>query len=415
MRTPSTLIDLLEPSMQADPHDALHDLRAAAPVAWSDRHRGWLLTRYDDVAAAFRDARLSADRMTPTFARLDAETRASVAVAERHLTRWLVFMDPPDHDRVRRLVSRAFTPPRMEAVRGLVRDLINDLLDGWESTAPDTADVNFAATFSWPLPTNVVAAVLGVTPEDYRQFFRWSGDVSAVVFGTGSDPSRFVRSQRGLEEFDSYLRALVDEVRAGRGRPGLVTDLVGVHDDDGAKLDTIDLIATCTLLLFAGTETTTTLLGNALTVLDQRPDQRNRIARDAATAASAVEELLRYAGPTKLMVRHATDDVALPSGALIPRGDRVYLIVAAANRDPSRFEDPDALDIDRRDNVHVGFGSGIHHCLGAPLARIETQEALRAIYSRFPHVRVTNSPSWGGGLVGRSAGPVSLRPGPPSH
>ena len=410
MKSPTTTIDLLDPSMQADPHPTFHHLRATAPVVWSEPQRGWLLTRYDDVAAAFRDPRLSADRMTPTFARLDPATRASVAIAERHLTRWLVFMDPPDHDRLRRLVSRAFTPRRMEAVRELVRDLVARLLDGWVDTG---GPVNFTRSFSLPLPTHVVAAVLGVPPSDYELFQRWSSDVAAVVFGTGSDPARFERSRRGLEEFDSYLRGLIDDIHAGRGRPGLVADLVAIHDEDDAGLELFELIATCTLLLFAGSETTTTLLNNALAVLDARPDERARIANESDAATSAVEELLRFAGPTRLMVRHALEDVPLPSGAVLPAGDRVFMIVTAANRDPERFQRPDTFDIDRGDNLHVGFGSGIHHCLGAPLARIEAQEALREIYRRFPDLTLPSEPRWGGGLVGYAAGPITPQPRPP--
>ena len=409
MSRPTTDIDLLSAEMQADPHPAFHELRARTPVVWSERHRGWLLTRYDDVSAAFRDARLSADRMTPTFARLDPDTRAQVAVAERHLTRWLVFMDPPDHDGLRRLVSRAFTPTRMEAVRGLVRSLIADLIDGWDQDAP----VDFTRTFAWPLPTNVVAGLMGVPSEDYARFAGWNSDVGAVVFGSGSDPARFVRSQRGLEEFDAYLRALAEDVRAGRGRPGLVADLVALHDE-GDRLSLDDLIATCTLLLFAGSETTTSLLGNSLAILEHRTGDRERLVHDPSVIPAAVEELMRFESPAKMMVRQAMSDITLPSGTTIAAGDRVFLVVAAANRDPARFKDPDAFIIDRTDNVHVGFGFGIHHCLGAPLARIEAQETLREVYRRFPDVALDATPVWGGGLLGRSASRVRVLPGQPA-
>lgn len=403
-------VDLLAPEVMADPHPLMHRLRAEDPVHWSDRHRGWLLTRYDDVAAGFRDARLSADRMTPMFERLEPATRATVALAERHLTRWLVFMDPPGHDRLRRLVSRAFTPPRMNALRAEVRELVASLLAEWDGGD----DVAFHATFALPLPATVVAMVLGAPVADRGRFFRWSADVSAVVFGTGGDPARFERAQRGLGEFDAYVRAFADDVRASARPPtGLIADLVAVHDQ-GDRLDTDELVATATLLLFAGQETTTTLLGNAIAVLDGAPGARTQLADAPSMAATAVEELMRYAGPTKLMVRTATDDVELPSGGRLPRGDRVYLVVAAANRDPSRFARPDELDLTRADNLHLGFGSGIHHCLGAPLARIEAQEALAALYTTYPDLTVCSDIRWGGGLLGRAVAPLTVRPGRPA-
>ena len=411
MSRPTTDVDLLSPEMQHDPFAVLAQLREQSPVVWSERHRGWLLTRFDDVAFAFRDPRLSADRITPTFARLSDEMRREVELAERHLTRWLVFMDPPGHDRLRRLVSRAFTPPRMEALRGLVRSLVAEMLDEWV----DAAEVDVLRTLAHPLPTAVVASLLGVPRDDYTRVARWSGDVAAVVFGTGGDPSRFERARRGLAEFDAYIRENVEAIRAGVGRPGLIADLVALHDE-GDRLTEDELVATCTLLLFAGDETTTTLIGNALSVLDdpRNAEARARLARDAdGLAPVAVEELLRFAGPTKAMVRYTLDEVALPSGSVLPKGERVYPLVIAANRDPQRFPDPERFVVDRRDNAHVGFGSGIHHCLGAPLARVEMQEVLRAVFARFPEYSVVSEVRWGGGLLGRSVGAIRVRPGPP--
>jgi cytochrome P450 len=392
-------VDLLSAEMQRDPHATLHELRATDPVHRSERHRAVLLTRYDDVAAAFRDPALSADRMTPMFERLEPDARKAVELAERHLTRWLVFMDPPAHDRLRRLVSRAFTPSRMDALRANVRALVHELLDAW----PRAGEVAFAETFAFPLPSAVVAAVLGVPAEDRARFAAWSMDVAAVVFGSGTDPTRFARAQRGLEEFDAYIRAMVEDVRRSQSSPtGLLPDLVAVHDE-GDRLDIDELVATCTLLLFAGHETTTTLLSNSMVVLD---------GMDAPIIdAAAVEELLRVAGPTRAMVRQAVDDVALPSGGTIARGARVFLLVIAANRDPARFADPDRVEFARADNLHLGFGSGIHHCLGAPLARVEAQEALRAIFDRFPRASLASDARWGGGLLGYAAGPVRVATG----
>lgn len=410
MSRPTTDIDLLAPEMQHDPVAVLAQLRERSPVAWSERHRGWLLTRFDDVAFAFRDARLSADRITPTFGRLSEEIRREVELAERHLTRWLVFMDPPGHDRLRRLVSRAFTPPRMEALRDLVRSIVAELLDSWV----DGDEVDVLRTLAHPLPTAVVASLLGVPRDDYTRVGRWSGDVAAVVFGTGGDPSRFERARRGLADFDAYIRENVEAIRSGAGRPGLIADLVALHDE-GDRLTEDELVATCTLLLFAGDETTTTLIVNALAVLDDptNAEERRRLTIDVdALAQPAVEELLRFAGPTKAMVRYTIDDVALPSGTVIPEGERVYPLVIAANRDPARFPDPDRFVVDRRDNAHVGFGSGIHHCLGAPLARIEMQEVLRGLFTRFPEYAVASDVRWGGGLLGRAAGAIRVRPAP---
>ena len=321
-------------------------------------------------------------------------------------------MDPPGHDRLRRLVSRAFTPPRIEALRPMISGLVRELLDAWDGAE----EVDVLRTLAHPLPTAVVASLLGVPREDYTKVAQWSGDVAAVVFGTGADPSRFERARRGLAEFDAYIRDTTRAIREGSGRPGLVADLVALHDE-GDRLTEDELVATCTLLLFAGDETTTTLIVNALALLDDptHGDARKRLVDDVdSVAASAVEELLRYEGPTRAMVRYTIDEVPLPSGHVLPKGERVYPIVIAANRDPDRFPDPDRFVVDRRDNAHVGFGSGIHHCLGAPLARIEMQEVLRAVFHRHPDYSVSSGVRWGGGLLGRAAGAIRVQPGRPA-
>ena len=390
-----TTDDLLAPDVVADPHAHFARLRAEDPVHWSERHRAFVLTRYDDVSTALRDPVLSADRLA------SPGHEAEPGPAVRTLSRWLVFNDPPDHTRLRRLVNRAFTARVVESLRAHVSALVDGLLDDVE----EAGGGDLVARFAYPLPAMVIAELLGAPPEDRDRFRAWSDDVGTVVFGAVGSPDRYARAERGLAEFSDYFAALVaaaeERRREGSGGDGLLSTLVAARDRDDA-LSADEVVATAILLLFAGHETTTSLLANGTLALLRFPDQLARLRKDPGLAPSAVEELLRYDGPATIVVRRAAADHER-RGRRIPAGSRVFLAVAAANRDPERFADPDRLDLARRDNAHLGFGTGIHLCLGAPLARLEGQVALPALLARFPDLRLaTDRLEWHPALLSRS-------------
>lgn len=370
--------DLLGGEVRDEPHRYFHALRAEDPVHWNARHKGWVLTRYDDVLAAFRDPRLSSARLGPDL---------PPAVA-RNLRHWMVFLDPPEHTRLRRLVGTALSPRAVEEYRARVETAVDELL------APLEGPTEWVTAVAEPLPEIVIADVLGVPRDDRAKFLTWSSEISRVVFGAVYRSDRYEQAARSMDEFDRYFRDLI----VGGGT-GMVAAIARVLEGD-EQLTTEEVIATCTLLLFAGHETTTNLLSAGLLTLLRFPDQLEALRADPALAGAAVDELLRLEGPTGMMVRRAREDVTI-RGKTIRAGDRVFLGVAAANHDPDRFGEPDRLDITRPDNGHLGFGFGIHHCLGAPLARLEAQATFTALLERFSKIRVLEEPAWSSSLLGR--------------
>lgn len=384
------VVDLLSPALVADPHPALHALRARDPVHWSPRHEAWLLTRHDDVSAAFRDARLSNDRVGSLFS-------DPASLEARILSHWMEFQDPPRHTRLRALVSKAFTPRVVEALRPRVAALVDELLD--EIEAAPRCDL--VAAFAHPLPASVIAEMLGVPAADRGLFRGWSDDILGLVFGGGGS-ERFARARKGFAELDAYFRALLD-ARRKAPRDDLLSALVAA-EERGDALSRDEVVGTCVLLLFGGHETTTNLLASSVWLLDRNPDARERLRREPGLLASAVEELLRYEGPSKLMVREVREPVEMRGRRFAP-GERVFLLQCAANRDPEVFPEPDRLDLARRPNPHLGFGFGVHYCLGAPLARLEAQLAIPALLARFPALRVLDdarsAPSWRPTLLSR--------------
>ena len=391
-------LDLFSPTAVADPYSLLADLRTHDPVHWSARHRAWVLTRYDDVVAGFRDQRLSAERIrTPA----QAGARDTTAAVGRLLREWMVFKDPPDHGRLRRLVQQAFSPRAVRALEPRVVAIVDDLLDALPSHG-EAGVVDLRPAFAAPLPAIVIAELLGVPDTDRDRFTAWSDDLIGVVFGAEGVADRRERAEHGFGELSAYFRALVEDRRNDLS-DDLLSALIVAHDE-GTALSTDELISTCTLLLFAGHETTTSLITNGLAVLLDAPLQLARLEQDETLYPTAIEELLRFEGPAKIEVRVAARPIEL-RGRSIRSGDRIFLATCAANRDPAQFADPDHLDLSRNPNAHLGFGFGLHHCLGAPLARLEASIALQAILHRFPDLTAV-SPlrelTWHPTLVSRS-------------
>jgi cytochrome P450 len=376
--------DLLAPEVVWDPYTYFARLREIDPVHWNERWGGWLVTRYDDVVRAFRDPeRLSSDRMAHFVRELSPYDQERLSILIRYFSRWLVFTDPPYHTRVRMLVNKAFTPTSVERLRPRVREIVHELVDRVEGKGR----MAFIREFAFHLPVIVISEYMGVPSEDREQVKEWSDETSRIFFIRADDPERRERSQAGLIKLLEYFEPLIHD-RRRNPRDDLISALVQA-EERGDLLSHDELLATCTVLLFAGHETTTNLLANGLLALLQHRDQWDLLRQNPTLVRSAVEELLRYDGPVKATFRWAKVDVEM-EGKTIRAGDRMLLVLASANRDPAKFTNPDDLDITRNPNPHVAFGHGIHICLGAPLARVEAQEAFGALVERLPQLRLSD-------------------------
>ena len=379
--------DPLTPEMLADPYPVLHQLRAQEPVHYCETIGGWVLTRYDDVLAALRDPRLSADRIRPYLRRLSDEERARQS-AIATLADWMVFTDPPDHTRLRALVTKAFTPRVVEGLRGSIQQVVNELLDAVQTDG----EMDAIADFAYPLPATVIARMLGVPPEDRDKFRAWSDGLAEFVGGALGAAERREHAQQCLTELTEYFGGVIAERRAAP-RDDLMTALIAARDE-GDKLSEDELIATCVLLLFAGHETTTNLIGSGLLALLRNREQLEMLRDDPALIDDAVEEFLRYDSPVQAAARVTLEDIEI-RGTTIAKGQRVFPLITAASRDPAQFPDPDRLDITREPNRHLAFGYGIHFCVGAPLARLEAQLAIPTLLRRMPDLcLLTDEPPW---------------------
>ena len=397
--------NLLSPEAVADPCTFFAALREEhGPVCWSRRHRAWLLTSFAEVAGGYRDHRLSSDRVGAIARHLDDERRAAMAPTLELLSGWMVFRDEPDHTRLRDPVRWAFTPKAVEGLRVQVQALVDELVAG----VVEAGSCDLVAAFAFPLPAMVIAHLLGVPAADRDKFGSWSRKLAAVVFGAGDDPQRRALATEGSTEFTEYFRWLVAQREAEPG-DDLVSALVAAQGEDG--LNAAELAGACTLLLFAGHETTADLLANGTVALVRNPVELDRLRRDPTMWPMAVEEILRYDAPTKIQVRVVTESHER-SGHRLEGGDMVYLGLAAANRDPVEFPDPDRFDVGRDPRQHIAFGLGAHHCLGAPLARLEGQLGLRTLFERCASVEIAGELTYEALIASRSltALPVIVEP-----
>jgi cytochrome P450 len=377
--------DLLAPDLVADPYPALAALRERDPVHWSDAHRGWLITRYDDVADGLKDhGRLSSDRIGPLLLKLSPERKSEIGAVMELLQDFMIAKDPPEHRRLRRLVTRAFRPARVEAMEQRIGEIADELLDAFIAHRQS----DFAKHIAYPYPATVIAELIGAPPQDRPLLQRWSDDLALVALGAGGDAhaDRHARAQTGLQQMLDYFDALIDTAQRNPGE-----DMVsGLLEGDGAGNDLTrpEMKSMCALMLFGGHETTTGLLSSGLWMLSRSPEQVQIIKADPhARAGAAVEEMLRFEPSVKLIIRRATDDFEL-RGKRIRANDRVHLVIAAANRDPAKFERPDEIDITRSPNPHLAFGKGIHACIGSQLARIEARVMFTKLFERLHNLHV---------------------------
>ena len=396
------------PAVIADPYPVFRELREEEPVHRSPVLGGVVLTRFADVKACLNDPRLSSDRITPLVRhRRDREHAAEIQQLGRMLGLWAVFTDPPKHTQLRGLMTTAFTTRAVEQLRSRVEALVAELID----QVRDRGELDLIRDFAWPLPITVIAEMLGVPREDRPALKAWSDELAAFVGSALATPDKYERAARSGGKMSDYFGDLIAKRRA-RPRGDLLSALVAAGEGHDTTSED-ELVATAILLLFAGHETTTNLIGNGILSLLRHPAALHALRADPSLIVPAVEELLRYEGPTAAMVRIALEDVGVPSGGTIGRSDRVFLMINAANRDPRQFEEPDRVDIRREPNRHIAFGYGLHFCVGAPLARLEAQIAIPALLRRLPDLALTPDPlPWLDSLVFRGVRslPLTFRP-----
>jgi pimeloyl-[acyl-carrier protein] synthase len=403
-QTPVFQFNPLSPEFQANPYPYYEMLRTNAPLFFWPDWGIWFLSRYDDCVAVLKDPRFGHE-ILKVMSREELgwppeppPDQASLAAVQRL---WILFRDPPDHTRLRTLVHKAFTPRMVEQLREDIQRLTDALLDA----AQAKGQMDIIADLAFPLPVTVIANLLGVPLADQEMFRRWSRDLAGTLELTSAEEV-YRRGSQAAAEFSIYFRELAAE-RRQKPQDDLLSALVAVSSE-GDRLTEDELISTCILLLIAGHETTVNLIGNGTLALLRHPDQFDKLKADPSLVKSAVEELLRYESPVQLTSRIVLEDVEF-GGQQFRRGQQVTTLLGAANRDPERFSDPARLDITRADNKHIAFGSGIHFCLGAPLARLEGQIAFATLAQRFPTLQLaTDDPPYRDTLVLRGLQSLSV-------
>jgi cytochrome P450 PksS len=343
------------------------------------------VTRYDDVIAVLKDPRFIKDPQKQFPQAPDepaqADERASVIKRLLAFRRDMLVSDPPDHTRLRGLVSKAFTPRMIEQLRPRMQQITDALLDAVQ----DQGQMDLIADFAFPLPITVISEMLGIPTADRAQFRVWSQRL--VTGPAGPEPEKALAA---IEAFAQYIKALLQDKRTHPGTD-LISGMVQA-EERGDRLSETELISTVFLLIVAGHETTVNLIGNGTLALLQHPEQLDRLRADFSLLPGAVEELLRYTAPVSLSSPRWASEEIVWRDQVIHKGEMVFVSLIAADTDPERFSDPEVLDLARRENPHLAFGKGIHFCLGAPLARLEGQIALGTLLRRLPHLRLAGDP-----------------------
>ena len=392
--------NLTDPEVIAHPYDYFGQLRESEPVHRNEKWGGWIVTRYDDVRRCLQD-----DQHLSVQVEADRLRNSSLDIPEMKsmFPKWVFYLDPPDHTKLRTVIGEAFNPAMVQEQRGKVEKATETLIDNIQRDDPD--EIELIEDFAYPLPVQIITRILGLPLDDKQQLGDWSSDIALTLFHHYNAENRHQRTEEGIKAFAAYVREVVQD-REEAPQDDLITYL-NQAEKDGMTLDEDEVVATVIGLLFAGHETTTKLIANGTLELLRHPAQLEQLRDDPSIAPSAVEEILRYHGPSKSLTRGVKEDFEL-HGNQIKAGERVLLSLAAANRDPRKFENPDQFDISRGSMEHVGFGHGTHHCLGAPLARLETRIAFPALLQAFPDMElVSDDITWTQSPLVR--GPQELR------
>jgi cytochrome P450 len=382
VRVTSAPLDLGDPDVVADPYPSFRRARAEAPVQWHEGLGLWLAFTHAEANAVLRDRRLGRIWRDKE----PADRFGSFNLIHRNA---ILEMEPPDHTRLRRLISTAFARGHVERLRPWVEELAGRLVDGLVERSDGAQPVDLLSGMAEQLPVAVIAELLGV-PEADRPLLRpWSNAI-VKMYEYGRTTAVESAAEDAAAEFVAYLRELAAERRQNPGED-LLSHLVSVRDAEGDKLTEDELVTTCILLLNAGHEATVNVSGNGTLALLQHPEQLRRLREDRSLLPTAIEELMRFDSPLQLFERTATEDVEI-GGVTVERGRKIAALLGSANRDPAVFVEPDTLDVGRTENPHISFGAGVHFCIGAPLARVELQASFGALLDRTSSLELGAEP-----------------------
>ncbi len=408
MTNTPTDIDLLSAECIDHPYEYLGRVRDSAPIAWSARHRAWIITGHPELEEAFADRRLSTERMEGFRARLSGPRAEALEGAVRLLEGWMLFHEPPDHTRLRAPLARSFTPKAVAPLAQAIEHHVERLLGDLERSLTGGAVVDLVEAFTHPLPAAVIAELFGVPEAEGRWLADWSEKFGVVVFGaTKRDDYEEVARSAGAE-LQANLGGLIDRYRAAPANNLLSLLLESEGRPDG--LTTAEMLGACSLLLFAGHDTTTSHLGSSTVALLGDPVAAAAIRDDRTPVTTAVEELLRFESPAKAMMRTVAETHDR-EGHRFEQGQAVFFTILAANRDPRVFDEAERLDLGRDPNPHLAFGKGHHFCLGASLARLESRIALPALLRRIPSLELAGPVEWKATISDRSARSIPVRAG----
>ncbi|MBR0552700.1 cytochrome P450 [Stakelama marina] len=397
-----SLFQLLEPAVHADPYPFYKRLREEAPVMWDPFMHTWVVSRYDDVMVVLKE--FSADR-TPDPKKMEALGLPSLGPVADLMARQMLFLDAPAHTRLRKLCMSAFTPRRVDAMEGKIHEIAHSLIDAQMARG----EMDLISDFAEPFPAIVTAGLLGVPLDDHRQLKAWSATFAEMLGNFQHNPDRIHGVLQCVADMTGYFRDAVRE-QERNPRDGLIRSLMDA-EVDGQRLSEEEVIANTIVTMVGGQETTTNLIGSGILTLTRQPDKLAQFRDDPDIVQTAIEEMLRFETPSQHTARIARHDLEM-GGQTIRKGEAVMAIMAAANRDPQRFPDPDTLDLTRADNRHLAFGWAAHFCFGAALARMEGRIAYTALLGRLEDLRVTSDNlEWrtNSGLRGLKALPIAFR------
>ena len=409
---------MINEAFLSNPYPAYRALREAGPLHWNEEFCGgaWLVTGYADVASVLRDPRFSVKRAGSWANSSGPEAKDELREFKRIFARSLLFVDAPQHTRLRQVMNAGFKPSALQSLAPQIQTLVDRLLDGVMSAAqPEPVTFDFMRDFARPLPALVIAGMLGIDHADRAEFVSWSDDI-AVFIGSPTPTIEIARrAQSGLIAMNDYFRGMLPRRRHAVALHGIndndLIDQLIAAESTGGIITTNELLAQCCTLLFAGHETTRNLLGNGMLALLRHPRQWQALQQDPELMQSALKELLRYDSPVQYTGRRLKEDVEM-HGRIMKKGELAIPLIGAANRDPAKFTDPDTLDLQRNEGAHLSFGYGPHVCIGATLTYMEADIAFRSIMRRLPHVALADAEaglSWGGNAVYRALEALPLR------
>jgi pimeloyl-[acyl-carrier protein] synthase len=384
------------PEFQVNPYPTYHRFRLQDPIHRIHGFQGdaWFVTRYADVKAILNDPRFRVDDLPKRIEQKSCylKDRGDFNTLTQTIGKWLFFLEPPDHIKLRELVSKAFSPKEIERMRPQIQEIVDESI----GSMGNAGVVDIISELACPLPATVTAKMLGVPTQERSQLTQWAHDLFRV-FDQPISLEGYEHLERVASEFKEYFRTLISE-REKKPKADLLSNLIAARDRKN-WLSNDELLAFCSMLFSVGQETTENFIGNSMLALLRHPDQMAKLRRESTIAKSAIEELLRYDSPVQLIARLVTEDVEM-GGKTMRVGDRVHLCLGAANRDPAQFTNPDRLDLNRSQNGHLPFGSGIHYCLGAALARLQGQIAIETLLRRFPDLTLsTDKLEWRKNIV----------------